>query len=104
MQRSQDIDQSRCNAQITKIRQQLELGGSAYIQQVLDTSTTHLENAKEFIKQLKAQKPISKINWDTDKSQRLLARYKQLQLIPFSCKLAEHLHKDEHGRMVPKKK
>ena len=52
MQRSQNIDQSRCNAQQAEIRHQLELCGSAYVQEVLDASQQHLETAKEFLQQM----------------------------------------------------
>jgi hypothetical protein len=48
--------------------------------------------------------PTLKTNWETEKNQKLLARYLQLNLIPFSCKLVEELRKDENGEMVPKKR
>ena len=44
-----------------------------------------------------------KTNWETEKNQRLLNRYKELDLIPFSCVLEEISKKDSRGEMVPKK-
>ena len=41
--------------------------------------------------------------WNTDKNQKLLARYLELNLIPFSCSIAEKLKPDNRGDMVPKK-
>ena len=46
---------------------------------------------------------MSRTNWNTDKYQKLLKRYQELNLIPFSCSLSEKLKKDENGDMVPKK-
>ena len=99
--------------QVSKVIDQtattLELRGSSYIQEVLEASQEHLETAKDFLRRLKTVKakthqPALKISWDTNQNKKLLARYKQLQLIGVSCKLEEEFRKDEHGDMVPKKK
>ena len=42
-------------------------------------------------------------NWTTDKNEKLIKRYQELNLIPFSCSITEKLKKDEKGEMVPKK-
>ena len=105
MKVSKVIDQT---ATTCNIKHQLEQRGSAYVQEVLYASQQHLETAKEFLQQMKPQtakqsQPALRISWDTNQNKKLLARYKQLQLIGFSCKLEEEFRKDEHGEMVPKK-